>query len=89
MLVDDGVLQLAGGRWTLRREVESVAIPPTIHALLGARLDQLLAPERTIATRASVVGRVFEEEAVTQLAPDELRRDVAANLTVLVRKELI
>src|SRR5947207_5327068 len=38
----------------------SLAVPPTIEALLAARIDRLAAPERTVAQRGSVVGRGFE-----------------------------
>ena len=64
-----------------------VAVPPTIHALLAARLDQLDAPERTVLERGSVEGRVFHRSAVEALAPDEA--GVANRLTSLVRKELV
>ncbi|MGE5272509.1 MAG: AAA family ATPase [Verrucomicrobiota bacterium] len=64
-----------------------VAIPPTIHALLAARLDQLDSSERGVLERGSVEGRVFHRGAVQALAPDELQ--VGARLTSLVRKELV
>ena len=35
------------------------AIPPTIHALLAARLDRLPAEERAVLERAAVIGREF------------------------------
>src|SRR5439155_21591441 len=63
-----------------------VSVPPTIQALLAARLDQLDASERGVLERGSIEGRVFHRGAVQALAPDEL--EVAARLTALVRKEL-
>jgi class 3 adenylate cyclase/tetratricopeptide (TPR) repeat protein len=64
-----------------------VAVPPTIQALLAARLDQLDAPERTVIERGAVEGRVFHRGAVQALAPEEPQ--VTARLTSLVRKELV
>jgi class 3 adenylate cyclase/tetratricopeptide (TPR) repeat protein len=64
-----------------------VAVPPTIQALLAARLDQLDAPERFVLERGSVEGRVFHRRAVEALAPDEAA--VATRLTSLVRKEIV
>jgi predicted ATPase len=64
-------------------------VPPTIQALLAARLDRLAPPERDIVGRASVEGKVFHRGAVLELSPQELRTDVAAHLLSLVRKELI
>ena len=63
-------------------------LPPTIHALLAARLDALPDEERDVLERASVVGMEFEWEALTALAPDR-SRPPGAGLATLVRKELI
>ena len=64
-----------------------VSVPPTIQALLAARLDQLDASERSVIERGSVEGRVFHRGAVQALAPEE--QHVTARLTSLVRKELV
>ncbi len=58
MLVDEGTLRQHDGRWEAIGDLDRLAIPPTIHALLAARLERLSDPERRIAERASVVGRV-------------------------------
>jgi class 3 adenylate cyclase/tetratricopeptide (TPR) repeat protein len=63
-------------------------IPPTIHALLAARLDALPEAEREVLERASVVGLEFEWEALGELA-DDRRRPPGAQLAALVRKGLI
>ena len=64
-------------------------MPPTIQALLAARLDQLSDAERAVVGWAAVAGKVFQESAVTELAPEALRAGVPAALRALVRKELI
>ena len=46
-------------------------MPPTIQALLAARLDQLEPSERGVLERGSVEGRVFHRGAVQALAPEE------------------
>ena len=63
-------------------------VPPTIQALLAARLDTLPESERTVLERASVVGLEFEWEALGELSPDR-RRPSGAQLATLVRNELI
>ncbi len=48
-----------------------VEVPPTIQALLAARLDQLEPPERTVLERGSVEGELFHQGAVRALTPEE------------------
>jgi class 3 adenylate cyclase/tetratricopeptide (TPR) repeat protein len=64
-----------------------VVVPPTIQALLAARLDQLDASERGVLERGAVEGKIFHRGGVEALAPDE--PDVHTKLMALVRKELV
>jgi class 3 adenylate cyclase/tetratricopeptide (TPR) repeat protein len=64
-------------------------VPPSIQALLAARLDQLSHLERAVVERAAVVGREFPRAAVTALSPAELEPSLVAALMSLVRKELL
>ena len=64
-------------------------IPPTIHALLAARLERLDAEERRVVQRASMIGREFRRAAVIDLSPKEERAAVGAALESLVRRELL
>jgi class 3 adenylate cyclase/tetratricopeptide (TPR) repeat protein len=63
-------------------------VPPTIHALLAARLDALTDDELDVLERASVVGLEFEWEALAELSRGR-RRPAGALLAALVRKEFI
>jgi class 3 adenylate cyclase/tetratricopeptide (TPR) repeat protein len=89
MLIDDGVLQQADGRWRVTGDLSSIAIPPTILALLAARLDRLDPEQRAVTELGSVVGRSFWWGAVSQLSPPAMRPRVGSCLQSLVRKELI
>src|SRR5581483_518499 len=64
-----------------------VALPPTIQALLAARLDSLPAEERIVLECGAVEGEVFHRGAVTALEPRDVQID--ARLVGLVRKELV
>ncbi|MDX6386390.1 MAG: hypothetical protein QOD85_192, partial [Gaiellaceae bacterium] len=65
------------------------SIPPSIHALLAARLDRLPADERAVLERAAVAGKEFVRGAVLQLS-GELERDALdARLLSLTRKDLL
>jgi tetratricopeptide (TPR) repeat protein len=89
MLIDDGVLVAEVDGWAASDELDSIAVPPTIQALLAARLDRLASDERAVAERASVVGRVFDQSSVVALSPAPERAEIPHNLVALVRKELI
>jgi class 3 adenylate cyclase/tetratricopeptide (TPR) repeat protein len=64
-----------------------VVVPPTLRALLAARLDQLETAERSVLERGSIEGEIFHRGAVQALAPEETQ--VIPRLAALVRKELI
>ncbi|HXF72859.1 MAG TPA: adenylate/guanylate cyclase domain-containing protein, partial [Actinomycetota bacterium] len=89
VLIDDGLLARRDGRWAPVGDLSSVPVPPTIHALLQARLDRLSADERAAIQRASVVGRDFFRGAVVAMSPEPERSAVGAALMSLVRKDLI
>ena len=89
MLIDDGVLEQRDGGWAATGDVSVGAVPPTIQALLAARLERLDPGELALIQRASVEGKVFHWGAVAELTPDGERASVGAALQSLVRKELI
>ncbi len=66
-----------------------LVIPPTIQALLSARLDGLKPAERAVLDRASVEGRLFHLSAVAELLPAVSRPAVGSHLMTLIRKEFI
>jgi class 3 adenylate cyclase/predicted ATPase len=66
-----------------------VDIPPTIQALLDARLEALPDGERAVLQRASVIGKVFAWKMVADLSPPEDRNRLGSMLQALVRRELI
>ena len=86
MLIDEGVLVRDDRRWVTARALTAVPVPPTIQALLAARLDQMGMEERSAVEAAAVEGKVFHESSVIKLAP---RVDAPAALASLVRKEVV
>ena len=69
------------------RGPDDLSVPPTIQALLAARIDQLPRLERAALERGAVEGQVFHRSAVEALAPEEPQ--IASYLVGLVRKELL
>ena len=64
-----------------------MTVPPTLQALMTARLDQLEPDERSVLEHASIEGEIFHRGAVQALARDATQ--VTPRLAALVRKELI
>src|SRR5262245_46048535 len=66
-----------------------IRVPPTIHALLQARIDTLDGDVRLVMERGAIEGEVFHRGTVAELAPPAMRDGVETHLATLVRKELI
>jgi class 3 adenylate cyclase/tetratricopeptide (TPR) repeat protein len=66
-----------------------LAIPPTIQALLAARLDRLAADERTVVECAAVQGEEFGQHALAALLPTPAVDRLPETLQALVRKDLV
>ena len=88
MLADRG---LAGGNGLPGREpdLRDFTVPPSIQALIAARLDLLSREERAVVEPASVIGLVFPEPAVEELVPDPVRPSLGAHLESLARKQFV
>jgi tetratricopeptide (TPR) repeat protein len=89
MLIDEGALARSNGNWTASRDLASLAVPPTIHALLSARLDGLAGDERAVLERGAVEGTVFHRDAVAALTPEALQAAVGPSLQTLTRREFV
>ncbi|TMK18696.1 MAG: zinc-ribbon domain-containing protein, partial [Actinobacteria bacterium] len=77
MLIDTGVLRQVNGDWQAAADLDAISVPPSISALVAARLDHLEPNERDLIGRASVVGKVFQRSAVSELSPPERREDLS------------
>jgi DNA-binding SARP family transcriptional activator/tetratricopeptide (TPR) repeat protein len=64
-------------------------LPPTIQALLAARLERLGPGERAVLTRAAILGTEFSLPALAELLPAEARPHLGRHLQALVSKGLV
>ena len=80
------MVAMLGGRRPLR---EGLPIPPTIQALLSARLDRLGPGERAMLARAAVIGRAFPARTAIELLPADARPFATRSTWALVGKELL
>ena len=63
------------------------SVPPSIHALLAARIDRLEPEERAVLQRGAVEGRLFHRGGVGALLDDD--GGLGGTLLSLVRKEFV
>lgn len=69
MCIDDGVILIDDDSWMVRLDhLATLRLPATLTGVIQARLDSLPAPERATIQQASVVGRVFWDEALAHIA---------------------
>ena len=90
MLIDDGTLHHDdAGLWIVTSDLGAMTVPPSISALLTARLDRLGATDRAVIECGAVIGQVFYRGAIEELVPDSIRAAVGPSLRSLSRKELV
>jgi class 3 adenylate cyclase/tetratricopeptide (TPR) repeat protein len=91
------ILEAAGGNPLFVEELAAMlqdaggdmGIPPTLDAVLQARLDRLTPEERSTLERASIEGLVFDLSALTELSDPEERLVLASTLESLTEKGLV
>jgi class 3 adenylate cyclase/tetratricopeptide (TPR) repeat protein len=89
MLIDEGLITFDDGCWRAGPDIDRAVVPPTIQALLAARLDYLEQDERTVIEPASVIGHVFVKDAVTYLVPERVRDNLGERLGSLTEKQMV
>ncbi len=89
MLVDEGALVRTGDEWVAASGADAVQVPPTIHALLTARIERLQPHERSVVERASVIGKQFYRGAVAELVAPSVRLGIDGHLEMLRRKDMV
>jgi class 3 adenylate cyclase/tetratricopeptide (TPR) repeat protein len=75
-LVDNGVLEGRRGNYRLARPFSSIEVPPTVQAVLAARIDALPPADKHLLEEAAVIGHDVPFtllQAICGLAEDKLR----------------
>ena len=86
MLMESGRIEKRDGRWLADSSIATVEVPPTLQALIAARLDRVAPEVKALLQRASLAGRLFSADALTALGDgavpdagllrDAIRRDL-------------
>jgi len=88
-LVDqDGRLEVPSGRDGGGLTLENLEVPPTLQALVAARLDSLPAADRSLLQDAAVIGQSFTVDALTAMSGDQADA-LLPRLSALVRREIL
>jgi class 3 adenylate cyclase/tetratricopeptide (TPR) repeat protein len=89
MLVETGAIERGAEGWVAKQGSDRLQIPPTVQALVAARLDALDAEQRAVVDPASVIGLTFAFEAISELVDEDVRHGIDQDLNVLVTKQLV
>ncbi|MDQ2827383.1 MAG: AAA family ATPase, partial [Actinomycetota bacterium] len=80
-LLEDGTVTGKPGAYRLSCSLDQVRIPPSVHAVVAARIDRLPARQKSLLQTASVIGRTFAEPVlgkVTELSGSEVSNALRA-----------
>jgi class 3 adenylate cyclase/predicted ATPase len=89
MLVETGAIRRDGDAWIATVASGEIDIPPTVQALVAARLDALREEERQVIDPASVIGLGFAVEAVSHLVSPDVVPAVPERLNALTAKQFV
>jgi class 3 adenylate cyclase/tetratricopeptide (TPR) repeat protein len=89
MLLGRGDLsQRNDGTFEITGDLAELAVPESVSAVIGARLDRLADEDRSLLQDAAVMGYSFSLESLAFLT-DQSKGDLETNLATLVRHELL
>ncbi len=88
MLISDGRLRLEGDFYAPVDDLETVAVPETLTALIASRLDALDPVDRSLVHDAAVLGQSFSAQAVAALSGTDVAV-VEERLRGLARREIV
>jgi predicted ATPase/class 3 adenylate cyclase len=90
MCIDDGVIVVDDPVWSVRMDrLATLRVPTTLTGVIRARLDSLPLREHTALQQASIVGRIFWDDAVTQIARTSDTDAIDAQLRALAARQMI
>jgi tetratricopeptide (TPR) repeat protein len=88
MLVATGDLEEVEGSWRFKGDGADMALPDSLQAVIGARLDRLGDEERSVLQDASVLGQSFTLEGLAAMR-DRDPADLEPTLRRLVQAEVL
>jgi len=87
-LVENGRLEGERGAYRLMGSIGDLEIPPSVHAVLAARIDRLSEGDKRLLRVASVIGRKVPELLLADVA-ELSARELSESLASLQRREFL
>jgi adenylate cyclase len=75
--IEEGTLVGGPGNYRLTRPLDDLQVPPSVQAVLAARIDRLPPEQKVLIQTASVIGRTFDATvlvAISDLEADDLEK---------------
>lgn len=88
MLLARGDLVREGDTFSLRGDLAELAVPESLQAVIGARLDRLDAADRQLAQDGAVLGQTFTIDGLAVLRTED-PAELEERLRLLVQQELL
>ncbi|HEU5448526.1 MAG TPA: AAA family ATPase, partial [Acidimicrobiia bacterium] len=66
-LIEDGTLAGGPGNYRLTRSLHEIRVPPSVQAVLAARIDRLPIEQKALLETASVIGRTFDRVVLSRV----------------------
>jgi class 3 adenylate cyclase/tetratricopeptide (TPR) repeat protein len=85
-LAEAGSLEGSKGAYRLTKPIHAVSIPPTVQAVLAARIDRLPEKEKRVLQTASVIGKTFSESVLRRVG-EFPETELAEALRALIEAE--
>ncbi len=99
MLIEEEIIIKGEEHWWVEKsKLKNLSVPPTLTGIVQARLDKLPKNEKALLQRAAVIGQVFWDDALNELAhedeieigiPPEVLADLQSHQLVVMKTESV
>ena len=88
-LIESAHLTGTRGAYKLTTPVEALDVPPTVQAVLAARIDRLGEREKQVLQTAAVIGKTFSEPLLTRVLGGVSEKALRQALSTLIASEFL
>ena len=89
LMNDELLVHGRSGQWEISGDIAGLKVPDTLQGVMMARLDRLPEPNRWTAQIASIVGRTFPYDVLSNISSGKQEQTVTPRLVQLQQSEII